>query len=77
MSAIELGAAALIVFAVALCAFAVVVSAIDAGRLVARRLVERAESKAAHGPLPPASGERSRDPHLRARPRKRPSRHRG
>ncbi len=76
MSAVELGAAALIVLAFVICVIAVVVSAADAGRIVARRLAERAESRAAHGPAAPASGDRARDPHARPafserRPRRR------
>ncbi|MFN8114191.1 MAG: hypothetical protein U0R51_13460 [Solirubrobacterales bacterium] len=66
MSAVELGAAALIVLAIVVCVGAVVVSAADAGRIVAQRLAERAESRAGHGgPVAPGKGERSRDPHSR------------
>jgi hypothetical protein len=76
VSAVELAAAALIVLAIVTCVIAVVVSAGDAGRIVAQRLAERAESRAAHGPASPAGGDRTRDPHARPalserRPRRR------
>ena len=76
MSAIELVAAALNVLAIVVCVIAVVVSAADAGRVVAQRLAERAEPRAAPGPDSAAAGERFRNPHERPalserRPRRR------
>jgi hypothetical protein len=77
VSAVELTAAALIVLAIVVCVIAVIVSAADAGWMVAQRLAERAESRAAHGgPVAPAAGERSRDPHSRPVLSERPSRRR-
>jgi hypothetical protein len=77
MSAIEIGAAALIAFAVVVCVFAVVVAAADAGRSTARRLLARAEARAGRdrGAVP-ASG-RLRGPHASASDRRRPVRRRG
>ena len=77
MSVVEIVAAALIVLAIVICVIAVVVSAADAGRMVAQRLAERAEARAAHGPDSAAAGERFRDPHERpALSEKRPRRRR-
>jgi len=75
VSVVELGAAALVVVAIVVCVLAVVFAAADAGRVVAQRLLERAESRTAHD-SPPVAGDRSRDPHDRGI-RERPLRRRG